>query len=71
LSDNFVCEVINVSTDMLETKIWAECGIPLEEVLVGNNFVFLCSMRHLVISNALIEEGTVIEEGAVSRTTLD
>lgn len=65
LSDNFVCEVINVSTDMLETKTWAECGIPLEEVIVGNSFAFLCSMRPLVISNALSEEGTVVEEGAV------
>jgi hypothetical protein len=71
LSDNFVCEVINVFTDMLETKTWAECEITLEEVLVGSSFAFLCSMRPLLISNALTEEGTVVEEGEVSRTTLD
>jgi hypothetical protein len=56
---------------MLETKTWAECGIPLEEVLVENSFAFLCSMRTLVISNALTEKDTVVEEGAFSRTTLD
>jgi len=56
---------------MLETKTRAECGISLEEVLVENIFIFLCSMRPLVISNALTEEGTVVEKGAVSRMILD
>ena len=47
-----------------------ECGVPAEKVVGGNSLAFIYSMRPLVISAALIEEGAVVGEEEGLETTL-
>ena len=47
-----------------------ECGLPAEEVVCGKCLAFLCSIRLLVILEALIKEGDVVEVGEGFKTTL-